>query len=670
MPRDLPLTNGRFYVNFDRQYCIRDIYYPCCARENHSAGHKFRFGLWVDGTFSWMGPDWEPRLDYSWESLLTHVVAENPGAGIRLHFSDAIDFIEDIYIKRIEIFNLLPVKRDVRLFFHQDFHIYETAESDTAYYDPDEDSIIHYKKDRYFLMGGMRDGRPGLDQFTTGIKEFRKLEGAWRDAEDGVLAGNTIAQGSVDSAVGFHTELPPSGQKTLYYWMTAGFDYETASALAGKLKEAGPEFFLDRTDRYWRAWVNKEPLNLSSLPPKLRNLFKRSLLIMRTNVDSGGAILAAQDYDTIQFAKDTYGYVWPRDSALICHALDRAGFGGISRKFFEFCRGLLEEGKERNGYFLHKYMADGCLGSSWHPWFLNGKKQLPIQEDSTGLVLWALWKHYEIFRDIEFILGLYGPVVVRCADFMCRYIHPELGLPMPSYDLWEEEWGIHTYTCSAVHAGLMAAEKFALLFEESERAEKYRKAALGIKSAMERHLYHPDEKRFLKGIYPREDGTYEKDRRVDASTHAPFYFGLYDAGDERIEGTMRAIMEKLRVGKDGGFARYEGDKYYLDPARSGGIPGNPWFICTLWVAQWQIARARTREELDEGLRSLEKIAGRARPSGVLAEQIDPLTDEPISASPLTWSHATLVSAILEYLKKIEEIEVCPTCGQPLYKVRA
>jgi glucoamylase len=51
------------------------------------------------------------------------------------------------------------------------------------------------------------------------------------------------------------------------------------------------------------------------------------------------------------------------------------------------------------------------------------------------------------------------------------------------------------------------------------------------------------------------------------------------------------------------------------------------------------------------------------PSGVLAEQVNPFTGEPVSVSPLTWSHAAFVITVQKYLKKLEEMEKCPACGR-------
>ena len=76
------------------------------------------------------------------------------------------------------------------------------------------------------------------------------------------------------------------------------------------------------------------------------------------------------------------------------------------------------------GYLFHKYNPDGTLASSWHPWFQDGQNQLPIQEDSTALVIWALWHHFVLYRDIEFIKPFYRPLIKRAADFMSQYPRP------------------------------------------------------------------------------------------------------------------------------------------------------------------------------------------------------------------------------------------------------
>jgi glucoamylase len=658
MPRDIPVGNGTLLITFDQDYCLRDIYYPFVGDENHTDGHKFRFGIWVDGRFDWVKRDWGLRLDYAYEMLMTQVTASNENLGVNLHCHDIVDYRENIYIKKVILKNLANRGREFRLFFHHDYHILGSPTGDTAYYDPDEKAIIHYKENRYFLMSGIRYGHQGIDEYATGVKEFHGMEGTWKDAEDGRLEGNPIAQGSVDSTLSFWINVKPGEEQTLCYWIAAGKDYAEVSRLNKMIIGHGPEYFIRRTGNYWNAWVSKETIYFSNLPPKIVELYKKSLLILRTNIDQNGAILAGNDSDILHFARDTYSYMWPRDGALTAYALDMAGYLGVTGQFFDFCLTIIKKGKESAGYFLHKYNPDGSLGSSWHPWVNRHEKILPIQEDETGLVLWALWFHYDKFRDIEFAARQYENLVIRCGDFLASYKDGKTGLPLPSYDLWEEKWGIHTFTVSAVYAGLRAAEKFANLFRDARRIKIYRKAAEEMKAAMEKHLYSEDQGRFLKTIVPRTDGSFDSDLTIDASMYAPFYFGVFEPGDEKVVKTMNAIKERLWVKTEvGGIARYAGDTYHKVSDHTQDIPGNPWFLCTLWLAQWYIAKAETSEELQEAIPILDWVAERALTSGVLAEQVHPFTNQPLSVSPLTWSHAAFVTTVLEYVNKVGEIDI-------------
>ncbi|KKP81393.1 MAG: Glycoside hydrolase 15-related protein, partial [Parcubacteria group bacterium GW2011_GWB1_35_5] len=77
---------------------------------------------------------------------------------------------------------------------------------------------------------------------------------------------------------------------------------------------------------------------------------------------------------------------------------------------------------------------------------------------------------------------------------------------------------------------------------------------------------------------------------------------------------------------------------------------NPWFVTTLWFTQYKIAIATSNEDLEEAARDIEWVTKFAR-SGMLSEQLDPNTGEPLSAMPLTWSHSEFVRTVIEYDKK-------------------
>ncbi|MCK7470381.1 MAG: hypothetical protein MZU95_05910 [Desulfomicrobium escambiense] len=65
MPRNIPVGNDSLLITFDEDYCIRDIYFPCVGKENHTVGHRFRTGLWVEGQFSWIDRSWNLNLEYA-----------------------------------------------------------------------------------------------------------------------------------------------------------------------------------------------------------------------------------------------------------------------------------------------------------------------------------------------------------------------------------------------------------------------------------------------------------------------------------------------------------------------------------------------------------------------------------------------------------------------------
>ena len=662
MPRDIPVGNGSLLVNFDERYRLRDIYWPHVGEENHTEGHPFRFGVWVDGAFAWVGDEgWERDLDYVDDSLVTRVRLYHADLGLRLICRDVVDFHENLYLREIVVRNETDRQREIRLFFAQDFHIGGHEVGDTAYYEPERRAVLHYKGRRWFMTNVMAEGRPeGVDQWAVGVKEVRGKEGTWRDAEDGYLSGNAVVQGSVDSTIALHLSVPPRGETTGWYWIAVGDCFQDVTGINRSVRQKGPRVFLKRTQDYWRLWVEKGELDFGDVPGGIRRLYRRSLMVLRTQIDNDGAIIAANDFDIAHYGRDTYAYMWPRDGALVSAAMIEAGYSEVTRRFFEFCHRVITE----EGYLLHKYNADGSLGSSWHGWYQNGEKRLPVQEDETALVVWALWRHFERFRDLEFIKPHYRGLVIRAADWMCGYRYEDTGLPRPSWDLWEERRGVHAWTVGATWGGLQAAANFAEAFGERDLAAKYRGTAAEIKAAVRKHLKSPDLGCFARTINRQDDGTWHHDRTADASLMGLWYFGMFAPDDPEIVATMERIRDRLWVKTDvGGVARYEDDYYHQVSDDIERVPGNPWFICTLWLAQWYIARASSAEDLKPAMDLVEWVANRDLPSGVMAEQVHPYTNEPLSVSPLTWSHATLVMTVEEYLKKRGRMNRCPECGQ-------
>ena len=289
MARDLAISNGRLLVMFDREYRIRDIYFPHVGKENHGTGHEFRFGVWVGGQFSWMGKEWAPEMRYADSSMVTEVRARNAKLGVELLCNDGVDFYENAMIRRVRVTNLADRPREIRCFFHHDFRIRGNEVGDTAFYSPEAEAILHYKEDRYFLMNCQVNHTVGVHHYACGTKDVAGAEGTWRDAEDGMLQGNPVAQGSVDSTLGVSLMVPAHETGEFFYWMAAARDFREVTTIDSVVRDKSPGELLRRTGNYWRLWVGKDRRGTADLPERVIDRYKQSLLIINSQIDHGAA---------------------------------------------------------------------------------------------------------------------------------------------------------------------------------------------------------------------------------------------------------------------------------------------------------------------------------------------------------------------------------------------
>src|ERR1017187_5622778 len=229
MPRDIPVGNGQMLVTFDNKYQIRDVYFPHVGQENHAGAGPCRFGVFSDipstrkNALFWTTSDgWTIRQRYLRDTLTTSVSLNHSQLRLEIYCNDTVDFHRNILVRKIKIKNLASHERVVRIMHHQDFNMFGTKVGDTAYFDPELRSIVHYRAKRYLMVTFYSSGEQRIDEYATGTSGFHGAEGTWRDAEDGHLQGNAIAQGAVDSTMSHHAQVAPMGERTVYMVMIAG----------------------------------------------------------------------------------------------------------------------------------------------------------------------------------------------------------------------------------------------------------------------------------------------------------------------------------------------------------------------------------------------------------------------------------------------------------------
>lgn len=653
MAKSLVLGNGSLTVGLDQFGQVKDCYFDYVGLENQMGEESVnRIGVWVDGMFSWISDkSWNISIDYQHETLVSDIVATNLELGIELHLSDAVYNENNIFIRHIIAKNLQSQPRTIRIFFNHEFRMYGTRKGDTVYWDPVDHTIVHYKGRRVAVIGGLMNDKPFSD-YTVGLSTIEGKEGTWRDAEDGVLSKNAVEHGTVDSTVALEHTLDSEGSASAVLWVSFAKTHEEAKSLYQYAFNRGPGRLIETTEDYWRAWVNKIPYNFYNLSPEVVALFKKSLLILRTHVGNTGEVIASVDSDMLQWGRDNYNYVWPRDGSYVAMALDRANYSEVSRRFFEFCNEVVSP----EGYFFHKYRPDKSLGSSWHPWAgLSGEPQLPIQEDETAMVLVSLWYHYQKTFDLEFIEKVYNSLIKLAANFLLGFRN-KTKLPSPSYDLWEMKWGTHTYTVANVYNALNCAANFAELLGKEYDSSEYAEAA---KQLLDEGgaLWNEKTNYFYKSIDKSHKNSLH-DESIDSSSFFGAIFNGFLKDSDREKQAYETLLTRLTSrGETGGIVRFEQDAYFSDDPESRG---NPWIVTTLWNAEYLIDKATSEKDFEEVLKIFNWVHTHSQKSGILPEQLHPHTGVHLSAEPLAWSHAEFVSSVMKYLEKVQELHLSET----------
>jgi len=275
----------------------------------------------------------------------------------------------------------------------------------------------------------------------------------------------------------------------------------------------------------------------------------------------------------------------------------------------------------------------------------GNRRELAIQEDETASVIYMLGEYYAHSQDEAFVSGLYPTLIKPAADFMGDFIDPETKLPHASYDLWEEKFATHTYTVAVTYQALHVAADFADQFGYPDDAVRWRSVADEIaKNA--NAFFCVERGAYRKSFYLEEDGSLRFDNVIDISSmYGVMMYAGKDFGVDHLTETVNVIEQTLLdQTPSGGAPRYEHDNYF---AASPQLIGNPWLITTLWMAQYYVRTGKS----DRARHYLDWTIGKAMPSGVLSEQVNPATGQTLSVTPLVWSHAELINTALDLAKR-------------------
>jgi len=625
-------------VGLDDYANVHDFYYPYVGEENLSSARNLshKIGVWAGGKFSWLDDgSWQIDLDFEDEALISVIRATSAKLSVQLDFNDFVDARYPMFGRQIVVTNTGIEAQEIRLFMHQAFEISRAGRSDTALYVPEGHYLLDYKGWVSLLIYAENaETHKPFDQFAVGNCGIEGKEGTWRDAEDGELSGSLVEHGGVDSVMRLSFNIDAGASATANYWVVAADSQLDVENIHKSIQDKTLAKRLESTRESFSDWLAVARPHLKGTDDQYQSMAKKSLLIVKSHIDNHGGIIASADSSIYNYGRDYYSYVWPRDAAYAVMPLIELGYQDEPKKFLEFCADTINP----DGYMMHKYQTDRALGSTWHPLLHKNHPELPIQEDETASVVCAFKRYLEVSNDEDFARRLYDKLLAPAANFMSRFIDDETGLPHASYDLWEQQFATFTYSVFLTISALKAASYVANRLHKSEDAQRWLAAASRILNSTDL-LVDSAHNAYYKSISLDKNGHINHDSTVDASS---FYgaFLLEDSDPARLAASVELLEKKLLNSTPiGGVPRYTDDGYFrADPK----FTGNPWMITTLWLAQYYIMTGRD----DQARELIDWVIARAAHSGVLAEQVDPVSGMGVGVMPLVWSHSTLLQTLL------------------------
>jgi len=567
----------------------------------------------ADPELLWFHEDtWQHSQIYLENSNILVTTHYSPELGLKVTQEDFVHPQYDVLIRNFNIENLNGKKFFGSFACYNHMKVNDMERYNTVLYLKETDSFLHYFNNIYFMLGSSRSpmsfqcGSPkGKDSPLIFLKK-------------GLPAGRKYANGISASAalwdLGYISE---NWTENITLFLAAGETQEKAAEVFEKIKSTDINELRSEALQHWENYL-KAGRSLYLQDGLINKLFKRSLLVLKLlNDKESGTFIASPEFDPYYEQSGGYGYCWPRDSVFTAWALSLAGYRSTAENFYYFGA----EVQRKDGLWSQRYYTTGITAPCWGD-----------QLDETGIMLWGIRQHYLTTGNYNFLLKMWDNVK-KAAEALKGKIDSNTFLPQPSFDIWEDFYGISTYTTAAVIAGLKAAFNTAKELKEekliSTKTEDLENLCRSIKLALDNFMWNEAEEYYIRGLI---NGL--ADKTVDSSTLGLLFpFKIIDYEDEKAQKIIHAVEKHLTDEIAGGIKRYQGDEY---------IKGNPWILITLWLSiccfltgsrnkaekyfMWSV---KHRNHLD-----------------LFAEQIDKLSGRPAWALPLAWSHAMFILAVL------------------------
>jgi GH15 family glucan-1,4-alpha-glucosidase len=324
-----------------------------------------------------------------------------------------------------------------------------------------------------------------------------------------------------------------------------------------------------------------------------------------------------------------YRFCWLRDAAFTLQALVKTGYTEEAAAWREWLLRAIAGSPDRL-QILYGVAGERHVPERELSWLAGYEGSSPVrigngavdqlQLDVYGEVMDTLWlaRRYDLDPDED---------AWRMQRGLMNWL--EGNWQQPDEGLWEVRGPRRHFTHSKVLAWV-AADRAARTVAHSGYdgpLDRYRALAEEIHADVCAKGYDADRQTFTQSY---------GSRALDASVLLIPQVGFLPPEDERVRGTLRAVMAELAT--DGMVRRYDTDD------TDDGVPGDEgaFLACSFWLADALVLDG----QVDAGRQRFERLLSLRNDVGLLAEEYDVAAGRQLGNTPQAYSHLALVNSAL------------------------
>src|SRR5262245_54859710 len=414
------IGNGSLTAAGDRAGALLQVAAPWLAPDAEWLRRPARLGLAVDGILRWLPDGFESRQGDPSGVPIADLSLLSPDLELELWIESYVDARLPVIVRRVQVTNRGTLHRALTLYFHHDVRLAAGRPLESVPRDPASGGLLHSSGRRAMLFNLTGPDGVGVPLVRAASRGTESAAGADADAREGGREPRAEASGIVDAVGGVALSLPPGESAMVTAWLAFGATPEEARAADEALRRESLAASLLRTRGHWNLWSSEGAREFADLPELVSQVYASSLLALRLHQTPSGAIVSG--FESAPGAEGGIGGgggggaagaaegdpPWCRlaDGAVAADSLGRAGYAGAARRYFAF----VADAAGRAGHVAAAYEPSG------EPVTLPGDAE--AARLGAALHLWALARHVERDRDVEFLAPIWSALVVPAADHL------------------------------------------------------------------------------------------------------------------------------------------------------------------------------------------------------------------------------------------------------------